>query len=990
MKLNASYTLGTGTSVDPAYLAPSFGLLSDSSDVLTSSTKVLGSSNSGSYSAAGGSYNSTAESSIVMDLGSLKAVTLLRIKGSFALEYANGQFLPSSANITLYSIEQLNSAGVVISNIGTFGNFPYKLISGDSGIYNATSDLEYFIMDSNYDCAASFPSPVPNNTPKFFGYSPTARYKIQYSITGAGFLDFQDNIIDTPLNKNVDLTINIPSTIGSIRYIKLTLISTTSQPRIQNNIAYKSTSARNIAYKLLANQYSVLTAYGTVGTPPYISLTLPAATDVLYIAVKPASGYAVVTSGFYAQYSTSDTGAWVNWPTIQNTTTFSDGVIVCRFPTPLIGVKRLKLVVYSISGTFEGTSSYGQATFFNVATQGCLVFGLSGSTIQMTTGNILNSAMTLSEFYADDGVAPPSITFTGGTGDRTVTYIDTPAVPFTLYELWTVTSGTTTWSWQVQPIGATTWTDWSPSGGSGPSTNASITLNLAPFGIANGNKYRVVVRSSEGTVLGTSRITTVTVPGPSITFNGDTADRTVNVTGSSVTLSESWTVTSGTTTWKWQVQGPTSTTWQDILVAGGSGSGTNASLTPLAIGNGDKFRVIVSSSGGTGLGTSRITTVTVPIPVITINSAILPSSYQLGDPALVLSVAASVSPSQTLSYKWQKKTPGSVAYTDLSSIGSTLTIPTSDLELVDSGTSYKVIVSSTGANDVSREVTITVTEPQPILIIDALINNAPAVLYNNIIEEGQTLKLDITAKNITANAVYWKIASDPTTQGNPAGGQDIEGGTIGGALPLSTVTSITSPRTASLSLIVLKDNLTEGNELLQLEFYSNATYSSSALLTRSNIYTIKDTSIGSQPLPTPPTPSSSDQPKTECFEIGFKNLITKTPTCTQTSTQTPTMTKTPSPTSTRTPRVLPTNEPTKTPPGSPTPTRTPTPTKIIDCWAPGSGGGNPAYAVVPSCPNCTTAVLIGTRKVILLDGSNCWEWIWDCVYIPDCEPTAIP
>lgn len=902
MKLNASYTLGTGTSVDPAYLAPSFGLLSDSSDTLTSSTKVLGSSNSALYSNVGnGRYISTAESSIVMDLGSIKAVGSLRIKGSFALEYTGGQFVPSSNNSKFYAIGR---AADVTANYGLINNLPKKLIVGDSGIYDQVGDLEYFIMNSNYDCSASFPSIVSNNTPKFFGDSPTARYKIQYSITGVGFLDFQDNIIDTPLNKNIDLTINIPSTIGSTRYLKLTLISTTSQPRFIPNIAYKSNSTTNIGYRILDN-YSQSLFNTSITTYPQVSITLLAATDVPYVAIQPKNASQIFSTSF--QYSTSDTGTWNNI-IVDLVTTYVDTVlgnwIVYKFNGPPTGVKRIRVSVYD-SARSTSSSLFGEVNDFYAATKGCLMLRLSetlsgaalaaGTTIQTTTGNILNSAMTLSEFYADDGVTPPSITFTNGTEDRTIVYTDTPGAPFTIYESWTVTSGTTTWSWQVQPRGldsvGSTWTDWSPSGGSGPSTDAKIALYAStygtPFGIANGNKYRVVVRSSEGIVLGTGRITTLTVP----------------------------------------------------------------------------------------------------TPVITINSAILPSSYQLGDPALVLSVAASVSPSQTLSYKWQKKLPGSVPYADIGSVSPTLTIPTSDLQLVDSGISYRVVVSSAGADDVSREVTINVTEPQPTLIIDALINNAPAVLYNNIIEEGQTLKLDITAKNITANAVYWKIASDPTIQGNPAGGQDIEGGTIGGALPLSTATSITSPRTASLSLIVLKDNLTEGNELLQLEFYSNATYSSSALLTRSNIYIIKDTSIGSQP---PPNPSSSAQLKTECFEIGFKNLITKTPTRTQTSTQTPTMTKTPSPTNTRTPRVLPTNEPTKIPPGSPTPTRTPTPTKVIDCWAPGSGGGNTAYAVVPDCPDCRTAVLIGKRKVILLDGSNCWEWIWDCVYIPDCEPTAIP
>jgi hypothetical protein len=41
MKINATYTLSQGTSVDPAYLAPSFELLSDNSSVLTSTTKIF-------------------------------------------------------------------------------------------------------------------------------------------------------------------------------------------------------------------------------------------------------------------------------------------------------------------------------------------------------------------------------------------------------------------------------------------------------------------------------------------------------------------------------------------------------------------------------------------------------------------------------------------------------------------------------------------------------------------------------------------------------------------------------------------------------------------------------------------------------------------------------------------------------------------------------------------------------------------------------------
>lgn len=892
MKLNATYTLLTdsngNSSVDPAFLAPTFDLLSDNSDVFTSTTKIIANSSPTlTYLASTQSHVTNGNVGIIMDLGSLKAIQTLRIKGSLNTNFDDTATI--SATPTYHTVY---ASGVPVTQFSSTYNAILK--PGKTGLYNSNGELLAGLIPVEKTAStdptcnsvlAGSTDPISSPYGSYLGssYSTRPSYKIQYSLTGVSYLDFSSVTLpgtnNPPYSQNLDLTLNL-SSLGSIRYIRLLYNGSLTHPR--NNTIHLSSLNSTI------NPYNLV---GAINNPTNNTLTgtgySPAAPNKLTFTVP--SGYTV--TGIMYRGSTaanqsiilSSIQAGTNNVSYGSASTIADSTglvhIFRKFNTPITttAVTTFTINFYSFSDTI---GYYGYYYYFGVVTDTkCVSAIFPPSNITASEGPAVN-AITLSEFYADDGAAPPSINFSNGSNGISVTPVANTVV---LSEPWTVTSGSATWKWQKQENGFTTWTD--VTGASG-STNTA-TLNLS------------------------------------------------NIT---------------------------------------------------SVDNGDKYRAVVSTADGVVLGTSRVSTITIAKPVISVNNAVLPSIYQLGDPPLVLSVSATVSPTQALSYKWQKKSLGSANYLDISGAsGASLTI--SGLELVDSGTSYRIIISSIDATDVSREVTITVTEPQPTLTIDATINNNPAVLYNNTIEEGQTLKLDITAKNITGNAIYWKIAgtpvsNNPPTQGNPASGEDTEGGAIGGILQLSAATSITSPKTASLSLIVFKDNLTEGSELLQLEFYSNASYQSSALLSRSNIFTIKDTSIGSQPQPSP-TPSSQPVDANKCFEVGFKNLITKTPTRTQTPTQTPTKTSTPAPTNTRTPRATPpaTNEPTKTPPASPTPTRTPTPTTIIDCWAP---------QVVPTCPNCMTAVIVGKKKVILTNGSECWDWIWDCVYIPDCESAAIP
>lgn len=894
MKLNATYTPLSDTngnsSVDPAYLAPTFDLLSDDSDVFTSTTKIIANSSTTlTYMASNQTHMTTGNVGISMDLGSLKTVKSLRIKGLINTSFNN------LSNISVAPvINTIYVSGVPQSNFVSTYSANFK--PGRTGIYNSNEEIlaglipvDLTANNTPTACNSLLTGSADPTAASYGGYLTTASttrpsYKIQYSLTGASYLDFLSvplpGTSGPPYNQDLDLNVDL-SSLGSIRYIRLLYTGSLVHPRANNTLHLSSLGASSVANRvnLVGSKNSInspqISLNGVGYSYPKITFIVPAGytvTGILYRGTTVSNNTLTISS----VQATNVTG---NLPLGSSTNiTDSAGIthIFRRFSTPVTTTVSTTFTV-NFYNLWSGNGYLGYYHYFAAVTEpSCLSAVFPGNNITATNGPAINS-ITLSEFYADDGVVPPTVTFSSNS------------------------------------------------------------------------------------------------------------DRNITATSSTITLSESWSVTSGNTAWTWEKQEAASTTWTSLTSASGSGTTANLTLTSISSGDsGDKYRVrvTVGTPDGALLGNSRITTIETPQPTITINSTVLPSSYQLGDPPLLLSVAASVSPTQTLSYKWQKKNPGSVAYVDLSTTSPTLTIPTSDLELVDSGVSYKVIVSSAGANDVSREVTITVTQPLPTLIIDALIDNNPSALFNNVIEEGQTLKLNVSTKNVDSNVLYWKIASVPVSDTTPtsdgtSSGSDIDGGVLGGVLNLS---ASTTNKTASLALIVFKDNITEGNELLQVEFYTSSSYSSTSLLGRSSIFTIKDTSTGTQPAPSP-TPSVQID---KCFEIGFKNLITKTPTRTQTPTPTPTITRTPAPTNTRTPRPTPppTNEPTRTPPASPTPTKTPPPTRPIEDCA------NPSPS--PSCPECMTAVIVGKRKIILTNGGECWDWIWDCVYIPDCEPTAIP
>jgi hypothetical protein len=512
MKLNATYTLTTGTTVDPAYLTPSFATLSDDSDAFTSSTKVKASATSATYSSPTTSHVATADAGIVMDLGALKTVSTLRIKGSVGIEYGSGSLATSSANpiVTYISGSNTNSTSTV--NTKNFGA-SNKFVSGQSGIFTSVGDLEYLFVDDNYDCSSTFPTIVPNNAPKFFDANQTARYKIQYSVTGNAYLDFQDNILTAPNGQALDLTVQFPSTIGQIRYIKLSCVGSSSNP-VKRKFAYKNSSAINDAYTVLGqrpsssidtNSTSVQYNTSTNDFYPSIIIDLGSAQtfDAVGVRLYGISGNSAVFIGIgHSNDGTTFSDATTSFgQNISGGTIYHINSVTARYI-------RISAVDYSSFGVGQYQYFYYYSLWVGKRkTCPFMTFG-SASNISVTGGSIIDSFLTLSSFYADDGVAAPTITLTQDLPSTTTVSGGTAQ----LSVLGTGSGGAAvTYQWQKKEANGSAFVN-IPN-----ATSNTLTLNNLTNAADNGDQYRVIL-SATGAADQTTNITTLNVPLPSTTY----------------------------------------------------------------------------------------------------------------------------------------------------------------------------------------------------------------------------------------------------------------------------------------------------------------------------------------------------------------------------------------------------------------------------------------------------------------------------------------
>jgi len=514
MKLNATYTLSTGSTVDPAYLNPTFEILSDNSDAFTSSTKIKASATSAPYSSPTTSHVATVDTGIVMDLGSLRTVATLRIKGSVGIEYGAGSLSTSSSNPIVTYIIGSDANSTSTTNVKNFGS-NNKFVSGQSGIFTSVGDLEYLFVDDNYDCSTTFPTLVPSNSPKFFDANQTARYKIQYSVTGNAYLDFQDNILTSPNGQPLDLTIQFPSSIGQIRYIKLSCVGSSSNP-VKRKFAYKSSSVINDAYGVLGRlptnasiDTTGLTYQGNNSTEEYPSATIDLGSSQSVDAVgvrlynngsTAFMGLSYSSDGTTFQNLAYSTGQSINTGTIYHL----NSTVTARYI-------RVSAVDFNSYDNFARRYLYFYYySLWAGKRKVCPVMTFSSSSnIAVTGGSIIDSFLTLSSFYADDGVAAPTITLSQD-------------LPLTT----TVSGGTTqlsvlgsgsggavvTYQWQKKESNGSAFTNITNA------TSSSLTLNNLTNATDNGDQYRVIL-SATGASSVTTNTTTLNVPLPSTTYS---------------------------------------------------------------------------------------------------------------------------------------------------------------------------------------------------------------------------------------------------------------------------------------------------------------------------------------------------------------------------------------------------------------------------------------------------------------------------------------
>jgi hypothetical protein len=202
-----------------------------------------------------------------------------------------------------------------------------------------------------------------------------------------------------------------------------------------------------------------------------------------------------------------------------------------------------------------------------------------------------------------------------------------------------------------------------------------------------------------------------------------------------------------TPSYQWQVSTDTGSTWANISNA----TTSTLSLTGLiSTDNGNRYRVVVSATGAAS-ATSNGATLTVSGGTIQITSQ--PSNQTSSNRSAQFSVTATVTPSGTLSYQWQKSESGTTSWANVSGATNAILSLSDLLRASDNGDKYRVVVSAENAYSVtSSEVTLTV--PVPRIVISSQPTNQTA--------SGGVATLSVTAAPDEPAALRydWQTSSD--------------------------------------------------------------------------------------------------------------------------------------------------------------------------------------------------------------------------------------
>jgi hypothetical protein len=517
MKLNATYSLATGTVLTPGYLAPTFDILSDDSSVLTSSSSIQNSASSAAYSGVDAGHRASVAPSIIMDLGSLKTVSTVKLNCKFQINYGVGtiQLYP-----TFYSMPGNNT-----SDPGLDTSIIYRFVPGKASVYNTTGSLAYILKSTGADnatgCLSAYSGAVGDVeaafTNKFFGGVVSAAYKVQYGVTSSAFFDLENTTVTTPLDGMIiNKTINIPSSIGNIRYLKLVFSGYTINKNVLTLLPTTSnTSAKSTLIKY--QSFSVGSSeFGTNSSTQYTdAINITSTVDTIYSNVNNIfidGSYFTVQNNYYwyflrAEYSSSYSGPW----TTLATTSLSR--FLRKIDSP-ISSGYIRLMFYS-PGSYSSALTLDYCGL-GISGSKCAVASLPIDNIATTSSaeSIIDGSILLYNFYADDGAVPSVITIISPMPSTTT--VTNGSVSLTAAA--TVTQGgqgveiNPTYQWQKKEVGASSFVN-IPN-----ATSSSLLLTGLTNSADNGDQYQAVV-SATGANSVTSNVTTLSVPSAPVAYS---------------------------------------------------------------------------------------------------------------------------------------------------------------------------------------------------------------------------------------------------------------------------------------------------------------------------------------------------------------------------------------------------------------------------------------------------------------------------------------
>ncbi len=254
-------------------------------------------------------------------------------------------------------------------------------------------------------------------------------------------------------------------------------------------------------------------------------------------------------------------------------------------------------------------------------------------------------------------------------------------------------SGTTpTYQWQRSTDGGTTWANIAGATAASYSTGATTVA-------MSGERYRVVVSNSAGTVTSTAVALNVSPAPAAPAISVQPSNQSATVGGAAV-----FTVTvtgQPAPTLQWQ-RSTNGATWTDI--GGANAASYNTGAVTLAQ-SGELYRVVATNASGSATSTAATLTVNPAPAAPAITTQPAPQSVIAPAPATFTAAASGV---PTPTWQWQVSTDGGTTYSNI--VGATsATYTTPATTAADDGKRYRAVASNASGSATSDGAPLTVT-----------------------------------------------------------------------------------------------------------------------------------------------------------------------------------------------------------------------------------------------------------------------------------------